>query len=183
MKQTQKIFIAVVIISIVSACSRENSRDKNVAAEEKNEQKFDTRAEEKEANFVALLRYRITVCLGCIWGGKGIAQKYCTKISQKLLFWKEKVNRTPNFSPIHLWICIINRVWYGMNSIWALNWSCCPSPLVWCYERSKHSQMWNNRRKRQWQWPCTGTWRWIECFGRDLGIEIEVEGMIGPFSA
>ena len=53
MKQTQKIFIAVVLISIVSACSRENSRDSNVAAEEKNEQKFDTRAEEKEANFVA----------------------------------------------------------------------------------------------------------------------------------
>ena len=53
MKQTQKIFIAVVLISIVSACSRENSGDSNAAAEEKNEQKFDTRAEEKEANFVA----------------------------------------------------------------------------------------------------------------------------------
>ena len=53
MKQTQKIFITVVLISIVSACSRENSRDSNVAAEEKNEHKFDTRAEEKEANFVA----------------------------------------------------------------------------------------------------------------------------------
>jgi len=53
MKQTQNIFIAALLISIVSACSRENSRDSNVAAEEKNQQKFDTRAEEKEANFVA----------------------------------------------------------------------------------------------------------------------------------
>jgi len=53
MKQTQKIFVTAVFISIVSACSSENSRDSNVAAEEKNEQKFDTRAEEKEANFVA----------------------------------------------------------------------------------------------------------------------------------
>ena len=53
MTQTQRIFITVVLISIVSACSRENSGDSNIAAEEKNEQKFDTRAEEKEANFVA----------------------------------------------------------------------------------------------------------------------------------
>ena len=53
MKRAQRIFIAVVLFSIVSACSRENDRDDNVAAEEKNEQKFDTRAEEKEANFVA----------------------------------------------------------------------------------------------------------------------------------
>src|SRR6187455_1565397 len=53
MKRAQRIFIAVVLFSIVSACSRENDRDNSVAAEEKNEQKFDTRAEEKEANFVA----------------------------------------------------------------------------------------------------------------------------------
>ena len=53
MKQTQKIFIAMVLISIASACRTENSGDSNVAAEEKNDQKFDTRAEEKEANFVA----------------------------------------------------------------------------------------------------------------------------------
>ena len=53
MKQTQKIIIAFVLISIVSACRKEKSGDNNTAAEEKNEQKFDTRAEEKEANFVA----------------------------------------------------------------------------------------------------------------------------------
>src|SRR5688572_10329696 len=52
MKQTQKIFIAVVLFSIVSACSGKNSGNNNTAAEDKNEQKFDTRAEEKEANFV-----------------------------------------------------------------------------------------------------------------------------------
>jgi len=53
MKRMQKIFIAAVFISIVSACGRENNRDSNGAAKEKNEQKFDTRAEEKDANFVA----------------------------------------------------------------------------------------------------------------------------------
>ena len=49
----QRIFIAVVFISIVSACNTKSNRDSNAAAEEKNEQKFDTRAEEKEANFMA----------------------------------------------------------------------------------------------------------------------------------
>lgn len=49
---TQRIFIAAVFISIVSACNTPN-RDSNQVAEEKNEQKFDTRAEEKEANFMA----------------------------------------------------------------------------------------------------------------------------------
>jgi putative membrane protein len=53
MKQTRMILLAVVLISVVSTCSRENNGDSNTAAEEKNEQKFDTRAEEKEANFVA----------------------------------------------------------------------------------------------------------------------------------
>jgi putative membrane protein len=53
MKQVQRIFIAVVFISIVSACGTESKRDSNAAAEEKNKQKFDTRAEEKEANFMA----------------------------------------------------------------------------------------------------------------------------------
>jgi putative membrane protein len=53
MKQSQKAFIAIALILIFSACSRENSTDSNAAAEEKNEQKFDTRGEEKEANFVA----------------------------------------------------------------------------------------------------------------------------------
>ncbi len=49
----QRIFIAVVFISIVSACNTKTNRDSNAAAEEKNEQKFDTREEEKEANFMA----------------------------------------------------------------------------------------------------------------------------------
>jgi putative membrane protein len=53
MKQIHKVFVAVVFISLVTGCGTENKRDSNVVAEEKNDQKFDTRAEEKEANFVA----------------------------------------------------------------------------------------------------------------------------------
>src|SRR5688572_5467978 len=53
MERMQRIFIAVVFISVVSACGTETNRDSNAAAEEKNKQKFDTRAEEKEANFMA----------------------------------------------------------------------------------------------------------------------------------
>jgi putative membrane protein len=53
MNQLQKIYIGVILVSMASACSTENSRDSNAAAEEKNEQKFDTKAEENEANFVA----------------------------------------------------------------------------------------------------------------------------------
>jgi len=53
MKRAQTILIALVLISIVSACGTESNRGSNGAAEEKNKQKFDTRAEEKEANFMA----------------------------------------------------------------------------------------------------------------------------------
>ena len=53
MKHTQKIFIVVGLFSIVSACGKVNNEGNDAAVEEKNEQKFDTRAEEKEANFMA----------------------------------------------------------------------------------------------------------------------------------
>ena len=53
MKRMQGFFIAVVFISIVSACNTVTNRDSNAASEEKDKQKFDTRAEEKEADFMA----------------------------------------------------------------------------------------------------------------------------------
>jgi putative membrane protein len=52
MKQMRNILI-VVFISILAGCSTGNKNDSNAAAEEKNEQKFDTREEEKEADFIA----------------------------------------------------------------------------------------------------------------------------------
>jgi putative membrane protein len=52
MKQAGSIFIAVVFISCLLSCQN-TKNDSNAIAEEKNEKKFDTRAEEKEADFVA----------------------------------------------------------------------------------------------------------------------------------
>jgi putative membrane protein len=53
MKARQKTFIAIFLISVVAACGSENKNDSNEVAEEKNERNFDSRAEEKEADFVA----------------------------------------------------------------------------------------------------------------------------------
>jgi putative membrane protein len=53
MNQMQKLFASMICVSLLFACSGENKRDSNVAAEEQNEEKFDTRADEMEAKFVA----------------------------------------------------------------------------------------------------------------------------------
>jgi len=53
MNQMRTLFVSVIFVSLVCGCSSENKRDSNVAAKEQNEEKFDTRADEKEAKFVA----------------------------------------------------------------------------------------------------------------------------------
>ena len=53
MKKIQRAFVGIALITFLIGCGTENKRDTNAIAEEQNEQKFDTRAEEKEANFVA----------------------------------------------------------------------------------------------------------------------------------
>ena len=53
MNQMQTLFVLVIFVSLVFGCSSENKRDSNVAAEEQNEETFDTREDEKEAKFVA----------------------------------------------------------------------------------------------------------------------------------
>jgi putative membrane protein len=53
MKKMHNIFAVVILSAILVACGTEDKRDSNAVAEKKNDQKFDTRDEEKEANFVA----------------------------------------------------------------------------------------------------------------------------------
>jgi putative membrane protein len=53
MKQIRNIFIAVLFISFVSSCDNARKDDSNAIAEEKNHKNFDTKAEEKEADFVS----------------------------------------------------------------------------------------------------------------------------------
>jgi putative membrane protein len=53
MNQMPMLFVSLIFVSLLFGCSSENKRDSNVAAEKENEEKFDTRADEKEAKFVA----------------------------------------------------------------------------------------------------------------------------------
>src|SRR5262245_46162971 len=53
MKQVSNILIAVVFISFMLSCQNAKKDDSNAIAKQKNEKKFDSRAEEKEADFVA----------------------------------------------------------------------------------------------------------------------------------
>jgi len=53
MKQICNILIAAFFISCIASCDNAKKDDSNAIAEKKNEKKFDTRAEEKEADFVA----------------------------------------------------------------------------------------------------------------------------------
>ena len=53
MKQIRDILTALLFISFVLSCDNAKRTDGNVIAEEKNEKKFDSREEEKEADFVA----------------------------------------------------------------------------------------------------------------------------------